>query len=422
MTPARAVRPAVQPDHERGRAAATAPRSSGSPRWRSAPTPSSIGSTPTPAITPPCFTCRRATPAAAAALADTILAETPGHLFGYIVRGTAAQLTGDRRRAGAGRGATSPATTRPRAPGQARVPGSRAGDRRVPRQRGRAPMTHGPSTSRTAPTPTTRSCSTRSPRARSTPATCATSTSSADIETLNRRALRRELEVTAVSIHAYAHLWRDYALLALRVLHGRRLRAPAGGDASRAPADPRRALRGLRVAVPGLLTTAYLALKLYQPDFEAVVVPFDRIEDAVHAGRGGRRAPDPRGPAHLRRHRPPALGRSRRLVARGHRTPASARRATSSAGTWAPRSSRRSPGTCGPASSTPWSTARPPSPTPGSTTGASATSAPTPSSGCTSTSGRSTTARAGGRRCRRCWTAGYEAGIIPERVTVEFVG
>jgi len=50
------------------------------------------------------------------------------------------------------------------------------------------------------------------------------------------------------------------------------------------PADPRAGIRGLRVGVPGLLTTAYLALKLYQPEIEAVVMPFDRIEDAVHAG------------------------------------------------------------------------------------------------------------------------------------------
>ena len=104
-----------------------------------------------------------------------------------------------------------------------------------------------------------------------------------DIETLNRRALRRELEVTAVSIHAYAHLWRDYALLgsgsSMGDGYGPRLVATRPR-----PADPRAAIRGLRVAVPGLLTTAYLALKLYQPDIESVVVPFDRIEDAVHAG------------------------------------------------------------------------------------------------------------------------------------------
>jgi 1,4-dihydroxy-6-naphthoate synthase len=104
-----------------------------------------------------------------------------------------------------------------------------------------------------------------------------------DIETLNRRALRQELEVTAVSIHAYAYLWRDYALLSsgssMGDGYGPRLVATAVR-----PTDPRAALRGRRVAVPGLLTTAYLALKLYQPDIVPVVVPFDRIEDAVHAG------------------------------------------------------------------------------------------------------------------------------------------
>jgi 1,4-dihydroxy-6-naphthoate synthase len=50
------------------------------------------------------------------------------------------------------------------------------------------------------------------------------------------------------------------------------------------PADPRSAARGRRIAVPGKLTTAYLALKLFQPEFEAVVLPFDEIEDAVLAG------------------------------------------------------------------------------------------------------------------------------------------
>jgi 5,8-dihydroxy-2-naphthoate synthase len=105
----------------------------------------------------------------------------------------------------------------------------------------------------------------------------------ADIESLNQRARRAELEVTAVSIHAYAYLWRQYALLgsgsSMGDGYGPRLVATAP-----APADPRAALRGRRVAVPGLLTTAYLALRLYQPDLEPVVVPFDRIEDAVHRG------------------------------------------------------------------------------------------------------------------------------------------
>ena len=105
----------------------------------------------------------------------------------------------------------------------------------------------------------------------------------ADIESLNQRARRAELEVTAVSIHAYAYLWRQYALLgsgsSMGDGYGPRLVATTP-----APADPRAALRGRRVAVPGLLTTAYLALRLYQPEIEPVVVPFDRIEDAVHRG------------------------------------------------------------------------------------------------------------------------------------------
>ena len=105
----------------------------------------------------------------------------------------------------------------------------------------------------------------------------------ADIETLNRRALAGELEVSAVSIHAYAHLADRYALLGSGASmgdgYGPRLvaRTPR-------PSDPRAALRGRRVAVPGTLTTAYLALNLFQPSFEAVVMPFDQIEAAVAAG------------------------------------------------------------------------------------------------------------------------------------------
>ena len=104
-----------------------------------------------------------------------------------------------------------------------------------------------------------------------------------DIESLNQRARQAELEVTAVSIHAYAYLWRDYALLgsgsSMGDGYGPRLVATRAR-----PSDPRAALRGLRVGVPGKLTTAYLALQLYQPDVVAVVMPFDQIEDAVHRG------------------------------------------------------------------------------------------------------------------------------------------
>jgi 1,4-dihydroxy-6-naphthoate synthase len=104
-----------------------------------------------------------------------------------------------------------------------------------------------------------------------------------DIESLNRRALNGELEVTAVSIHAYAYLADTYALLSsgssMGDGYGPRLVAKVP-----APADPRRALRGMRVGVPGTLTTACLALRLYQPDTVQVVMPFDTIEDAVARG------------------------------------------------------------------------------------------------------------------------------------------
>jgi 1,4-dihydroxy-6-naphthoate synthase len=105
----------------------------------------------------------------------------------------------------------------------------------------------------------------------------------ADIESLNQRARRKELEVTAVSIHAYAYLWHDYALLGSGSSMGDGY-GPRLVSTLPAPADPQAALKGRRVAVPGQLTTAYLALKLYQPDCVTEVVPFDQIEDAVLRG------------------------------------------------------------------------------------------------------------------------------------------
>ena len=104
-----------------------------------------------------------------------------------------------------------------------------------------------------------------------------------DIESLNQRALNGELEVTAVSIHAYAYLHRTYALLnsgsSMGDGYGPRLVAKKPR-----PGDPRETVRGMRVGVPGKLTTAYLALKLYQPDVVEVVIPFDQIESAVERG------------------------------------------------------------------------------------------------------------------------------------------
>ena len=150
-----------------------------------------------------------------------------------------------------------------------------------------------------------------------------------------------------------------------------------------APADPRAALKGLRVAIPGTLTTACLALRLYQPAVTEVVIPFDQIEDAVHRGEvdvgllihegqltyaddglhlwedlgawWGRETglPLPLGGNVVRRDLGPAVvAQVARDLARQHRVRAGA-----------PRGRR-------------WST-------PSSSTAASATSGPTPSSGCT---------------------------------------
>ena len=98
-----------------------------------------------------------------------------------------------------------------------------------------------------------------------------------DIETLNQRALRAELEVTAVSIHAYAHLADKYALLP----HGSSMGDRYGPRLVALTKQTRDSIRGKRIAIPGPLTTAYLALRLYQPDFIAVPTPFDQIEAAV---------------------------------------------------------------------------------------------------------------------------------------------
>ena len=102
-----------------------------------------------------------------------------------------------------------------------------------------------------------------------------------DIETLNRRALNGELEVTAVSIHAYAYLADRYALLP----HGASMGERYGPRlVAREPMKPDE-LAGLTVAIPGMMTSAYLALKLFQPDVVTEVVPFDQIIEHVAAGK-----------------------------------------------------------------------------------------------------------------------------------------
>lgn len=111
-----------------------------------------------------------------------------------------------------------------------------------------------------------------------------------DIESLNQRARNKELDVSAVSIHAYAYIAKDYALLAsgssMGDGYGPRLVSltPPPADRRTGTATVREAARGKRIAVPGLLTTAYLGLKLWLPEFEPVVMAFDAIEGAVHRG------------------------------------------------------------------------------------------------------------------------------------------
>ena len=98
-----------------------------------------------------------------------------------------------------------------------------------------------------------------------------------DIETLNRKAIEGLYELSAISYHAYPYVAEKYVLMAS---------GSSVGDGygpmiiSTHPMEPEE-LKGKHIAVPGTLTTAYLACKLFQPDFEEVVTPFDKITDAV---------------------------------------------------------------------------------------------------------------------------------------------
>ena len=101
-----------------------------------------------------------------------------------------------------------------------------------------------------------------------------------DIETLNQRALRGELNVTAVSIHAYAYLADRYALLP----HGASIGDRYGPRLVARTPMTHAEVKGRRIAIPGPLTSAFLALKLFEPDFTPVPTQFDLIEDAVIDG------------------------------------------------------------------------------------------------------------------------------------------
>ena len=101
----------------------------------------------------------------------------------------------------------------------------------------------------------------------------------ADIESLNRAAFEGTYEVTAVSFHAYAHLQDRYALLPHGASMGDRY-----GPIVVTRADGPTSLAGVTVAIPGELTTAYLALQLFHPDVAYRVMPFDAIQPAVVDG------------------------------------------------------------------------------------------------------------------------------------------
>ncbi|HEX8144987.1 MAG TPA: MqnA/MqnD/SBP family protein [Pyrinomonadaceae bacterium] len=103
-----------------------------------------------------------------------------------------------------------------------------------------------------------------------------------DIQSLNEKAMRGVYDVTAISFHAYAYIADTYALLP----HGASIGDNYGPivvarDASHSPED----LSRLKVAVPGKLTSAFLALRIFNPEFDYEVVPFDQIIGAVQEGR-----------------------------------------------------------------------------------------------------------------------------------------
>ena len=102
-----------------------------------------------------------------------------------------------------------------------------------------------------------------------------------DIESLNQRALNAELEVTAVSIHAYAYIADKYALMPCGSSMGDRY----GPILVANQPFPVSELKGKKIAIPGRMTTAYLTCSLFESDFEAIEVPFDQIIDFVKGGQ-----------------------------------------------------------------------------------------------------------------------------------------
>jgi 1,4-dihydroxy-6-naphthoate synthase len=102
-----------------------------------------------------------------------------------------------------------------------------------------------------------------------------------DIQTLNQKAREGKYELTAISYHAYPYVADKYVLMASGSSIGDGYGPMIVAGHPMSPAD----LKGKRIAIPGKLTTAYLTLRLMQPDFEPVEVAFDHILDAVRDNR-----------------------------------------------------------------------------------------------------------------------------------------
>ncbi len=101
-----------------------------------------------------------------------------------------------------------------------------------------------------------------------------------DIQTLNEDAKNGVFDVTAISFHAYAYVSDKYALLP----HGASIGDKYGPIlVSKEPRDPKD-IGKMKIAIPGELTSAFLVLRLYNPDFEYTIVPFDKIIDSVQRG------------------------------------------------------------------------------------------------------------------------------------------
>jgi 1,4-dihydroxy-6-naphthoate synthase len=102
-----------------------------------------------------------------------------------------------------------------------------------------------------------------------------------DIETLNRKAIEAVYDVTAISFHAYPYIQEKYALMS----YGGSVGEGYGPTVVAAKAYSIAEIKSKRIAVPGKMTTAYLALKLFAPQIETEVVPFDQILPQVMAGK-----------------------------------------------------------------------------------------------------------------------------------------